>query len=289
MAKFIGIVRVSHDKQKQSGLGEAAQHDTIGRWVEFQRSTPKYGGHETGQILVEPEAVSARKVPLLRRPIGQTLLTIANPGDVIVFAVLDRAFRSILDAEHTREWCDKHGITMHFCNLNIDLSTKEGRFMFRLMVSAAQLESDAISDRVKAAQAAKTARDGKVARRGSTKIGYKRIKVSLNGKRYKREILNDKAVPVIQMIRRLRDEEGLSYYLIGDRIEEHFARLENRPVRPRESVHFDRRVPKREWTMPTVRKAYLRSASLLDLVKLRDEQRLATARAEKARNAGGDG
>jgi putative DNA-invertase from lambdoid prophage Rac len=78
---------------------------------------------------------------------GKLLWEVVQPGDHIIVAKLDRAFRSVVDANQTIEKLLNSQITLHIVNLAIDLSTSHGRFFFRILVDVAQLEREMISER----------------------------------------------------------------------------------------------------------------------------------------------
>jgi site-specific DNA recombinase len=84
------------------------------------------------------------------RPEFQDMLdsVTAEMFDVVVFWKLDRFCRSLTDLVKTEEKLDEHGVALHSVTEFIDTSSPVGRFNFRNLASAAELESDLTSQRV---------------------------------------------------------------------------------------------------------------------------------------------
>jgi site-specific DNA recombinase len=85
------------------------------------------------------------------RPQFQRMLTNARDGlfDVVVFWKLDRFCRSLSDLVKTEEVLHELGVGLHSVTEVLDTTNPVGRFNFRNLASAAELESDLISQRVK--------------------------------------------------------------------------------------------------------------------------------------------
>lgn len=94
------------------------------------------------------EAKSGRDT---ERPEFQSMLKRANQGffDVVVFWKLDRFCRSLVDLVKTEEELDALGVGLHSVTEFIDTTNPVGRFNFRNLASAAELESDLTSQRAK--------------------------------------------------------------------------------------------------------------------------------------------
>jgi len=94
------------------------------------------------------EAESGRDT---ERPEFQSMLKRAHQGlfDVVVFWKLDRFCRSLVDLVKTEEELDALGVGLHSVTEFIDTTNPVGRFNFRNLASAAELESDLTSQRVK--------------------------------------------------------------------------------------------------------------------------------------------
>ncbi len=85
------------------------------------------------------------------RPGFQDMLEKAQSGffDVVVFWKLDRFCRSLADLVKTEERLSEHNVALQSVTEHIDTASPVGRFNFRNLASAAELESDLTSQRVK--------------------------------------------------------------------------------------------------------------------------------------------
>jgi site-specific DNA recombinase len=94
------------------------------------------------------EAESGRDT---ERPEFQSMLGRARESlfDVVVFWKLDRFCRSLVDLVKTEEELDDLGVGLHSVTEFLDTTNPVGRFNFRNLASAAELESDLTSQRVK--------------------------------------------------------------------------------------------------------------------------------------------
>lgn len=91
-------------------------------------------------------------IPLFRRPAGAELLQM-QPGDHLIVAKADRAFRSFRDGVNTIADLADRGIYVHCLDAHIDTSTPIGRAMLHVMLVFAQLERERISERQREAAA----------------------------------------------------------------------------------------------------------------------------------------
>jgi site-specific DNA recombinase len=84
------------------------------------------------------------------RPGFQDMLEKAKLGcfDVVVFWKLDRFCRSLADLVKTEEVLNEHDVALQSVTEYIDTASPVGRFNFRNLASAAELESDLTSQRV---------------------------------------------------------------------------------------------------------------------------------------------
>jgi site-specific DNA recombinase len=69
--------------------------------------------------------------------------------DVLVFWRLDRLCRSLVDLVNTERELRRFGVSLYSITERIDTTTSVGRFNFRNLASAAELERDLIRERVK--------------------------------------------------------------------------------------------------------------------------------------------
>lgn len=218
-------VRCSHLDSSQSGLGLEAQELSARGYYNLAHER---GLIETplGEVFIDRE-VSAYKVPLLARPQGCRMGKKLRAGDHVIFARLDRAFRSVKDfANIVPSWL-KRDITPHFADKMIDMGSANGRLMAHMLVAVAEWESAIKSERVKEAMAVIKARKGAV----NSKVLNGCKKIRRGGKI--QFIPDPIEESVIQEIARLREEEGLDFFRISDRIEQRMAEFEGREPIPR--------------------------------------------------------
>lgn len=85
----------------------------------------------------------------IERPHFQMMMGQAEAGafDVIVFWKLDRFCRSLIDMLEVEEQLREWGVALHSVTEQIDTTSPVGRFNFRNLASAAELERDMISQR----------------------------------------------------------------------------------------------------------------------------------------------
>jgi hypothetical protein len=258
-------LRVSHHDSARSGLSPGAQLDQCRRYylhVLVPKKVIWFGLTEIPdgldltkydpelELLYDP-AVSARHVPLLQRKGGARLGRMVRGGDHVIFAHLDRGFRAVLDhAALVTTWTSL-GITVHYADLGVDLSTPQGMLVANIMAAVAQGHSDTLSERNKEI----AARMKKLNRpcNGQKKLGYKLVNLGNH-----RQWLPDRPERAIMAeITRLRDEEGWSFEAISDSIEQRICEREGRQFR--DSAFF-----KRKWSPSKCRRAYFAYERILE-------------------------
>lgn len=143
MPKIYVYTRVSTIEQSQALDQQDRQAMTEAQVVKMRHPEAE---------LVEPifrEQRSAFKRAFHQRPIGSILCQLLQPGDHIVFARLDRYVRLGKDFElRTEEWLSR-GITLHFADLQVDMSTAAGSLMARMFAAIAQYYSQSLSERMR--------------------------------------------------------------------------------------------------------------------------------------------
>lgn len=151
MAKFIAYLRVSRDSQGRSGLGIDAQEVTVRRYL------------KDGDKLLQPffvEVESGRKND--RPQLAKALAKCRAKGASLIVARVDRLARSAAFLEQLLE----SNVPVAFCDLP-EVRGAVGLFLIRQMASVAELEAGLISERTKAALAARVARKGQWNRNAS--------------------------------------------------------------------------------------------------------------------------
>jgi DNA invertase Pin-like site-specific DNA recombinase len=149
MSFAYGYVRVSSDKQADSGLGEEAQRQEILRYYE-SKLKPK--GAEWGQFYEDP-AVSAYKRNFVERPQARQLMRVLKPGDHLVISKSDRAFRNARDCLNTEAALSQMGITLHLLNIGFDTSTPVGKAMRTMLAVFDEMSSAMTGQRNEAVSA----------------------------------------------------------------------------------------------------------------------------------------
>jgi len=137
--KMFEYIRVSDDKQVDSGLGLQAQDRRLHHFSAMIAESNDIDPKATERF--SEEGVSAAKIPLIERPAGKKLNSKLRRGDHVVFAKVDRCFRNQKDFVLTQELFNAKGVKMHFADLGIDTSTPQGEMMLTTLVAFAQLES----------------------------------------------------------------------------------------------------------------------------------------------------
>lgn len=150
--RAFAYVRVSTDRQGESGLGLEAQVEAVGREVAHRGWTLSETFVDTG---------SGKN---LHRPELQRLLDLLGEGDVLVVAKLDRLSRSLLDFAGLMARSRREGWGLVALDLNVDTTTPAGGLMANVMASFAEYERQIISQRTRDALQAKRAQGHRLGR-----------------------------------------------------------------------------------------------------------------------------
>ena len=148
LSKTVAYYRVSTDRQGRSGLGLDAQRETVRRFLEGTDGFPPV------QEFVETE--SGRKTDRQRPELAKALAACRAHRATLVIAKIDRLARN---QAFLMRLVDS-GADVLFCDFPSIPAGAAGRFMLQQMAAVAELEAGLISERTKAALAAKVARDG---------------------------------------------------------------------------------------------------------------------------------
>ena len=152
-SKYVAYYRVSTAQQGRSGLGIDAQREAV---RQFLAGT---GGYPPIAAFTETE--SGRKVE--RVQLDQALASCRAMRATLIVAKLDRLARN---QEFLMRIVDS-GVDVRFCDLPEIPAGATGRFMLQQMAAVAELEAGLISERTKAALAARVARKGQWDRKAS--------------------------------------------------------------------------------------------------------------------------
>lgn len=153
--RLVGYTRVSTREQVDSGLG-----------LEAQRATVEMAAALRGARIVSWQADEGISGSRTDRPGLLSALRLIRDGeaDGIIAAKLDRLSRSSIHAMELIRDSNAEGWTLICVDLGLDTSTPIGKFTAGIMATVAELERDMISERTKAAMAAKKARGESVGR-----------------------------------------------------------------------------------------------------------------------------
>src|SRR5271168_4174345 len=136
-----GYCRVSTAEQANSGLSLETQQQQITGYAMMK-------GWTVAEFFVE--AGVSGSVPLADRPEGQRLLSSLQPGDIIITAKLDRAFRSAADALGTLEQLKDDKIALHMIDLGGDVTGNGiSKLVFTILSAVAKNERDRIRERIR--------------------------------------------------------------------------------------------------------------------------------------------
>lgn len=150
---MFGYTRVSTDEQADRRNGLEAQRQTIDDQATRRGWTLEYFADEG----VSGKAIGPK--------LAETLQLLASgQGDSLLVAKLDRLSRSIVNAANIIESAQTQGWSLVILDLGVDLTTAAGRMMAMNLVNFAQYERELISERTKAALAAKKRRGERIGR-----------------------------------------------------------------------------------------------------------------------------
>ena len=136
-----GYCRVSTAEQANGGLSLETQQQQITGYAMMK-------GWQIAEFFTE-RGVSG-SVSLADRFEGQRMLVVLQPGDVVITAKLDRAFRSAADALGTLEQLKEDGIGLHMIDLGGDVCGNGiSKLVFTILSAVAENERDRIRERVR--------------------------------------------------------------------------------------------------------------------------------------------
>lgn len=95
------------------------------------------------------DPATSAKIPFTERDKGRTIHMMAQPGDHIVVAKLDRPFRSLRDGIVSMEQWHDRGVFFHSLDLQVDTSTPIGRFFRTILLAVAELEREFTRERTR--------------------------------------------------------------------------------------------------------------------------------------------
>jgi DNA invertase Pin-like site-specific DNA recombinase len=156
-----GYVRVSTSDQGDSGAGLAAQRAAI-------EATCEARGWTLVHVYEDVASGRARTKRGKGRPGFDAAVKACESGDadVLVAAKLDRLTRSIVDFGELLKRAERKGFALAVQDMGIDTSTANGKLIANLLMSLAEWERDIISERTRAALAARKSQGVRLGRPG---------------------------------------------------------------------------------------------------------------------------
>lgn len=160
MKPMVGYIRVSTGKQAESGLSLESQEAKI-------RAMATLRGVALSEIIVD----GGESAKDLNRPGVQKALKLVKSGAVggIIVAKLDRLTRSVRSLADVLDLFDRKKASLVSVSETLDTQTAVGRMVINIVVSVAQWEREAISERTSDGLQAKKARGE---RAGNVPYGY---------------------------------------------------------------------------------------------------------------------
>lgn len=149
-------------------ITEGTQRSTC---EEFINRTLVPNGYTYGGWLYD-SATSGTK-PMFERDEGRKLWALVQPGDKIVWAKLDRAFRSVIDSAQTMQLLGAKDVSFNSLDLGLDTGTPIGRCVFTILTAFAELEVEFVRQRTRDAIQSKKAAGLPYGR--CTPIGWRRV------------------------------------------------------------------------------------------------------------------
>lgn len=207
--KILGYGRASTSKQVAS---PEVQEFQIQKWFQDQKSISKMDGFEFGGFWAD-KAVSG-STQWFRRPQAQVMLLAAQPGDIIVVAIYDRAIRSAKDACQCIEDLEAKKLKVKFLdNPMLDTSTIDGQMMFQVLSAFTERERKMISKRIKEHYA--WARENGLPINGKAPAGW-RVGQDADGRPQFEPDPHERHIG--EFVVQLRDVEGLSHRRVHKRV-----------------------------------------------------------------------
>jgi DNA invertase Pin-like site-specific DNA recombinase len=198
--KAIGYLRVSTEQQASDGVSLQAQREKVEAFARL---------YDYELVAVVEDAGASAKT--LDRPALQDALSRLENGEVsaLIVAKLDRLTRSVADLATLIE-----GHFSRFALVSvgeqIDTSTAAGRLVLNVLMSVAQWEREAISERTRAALQHKKAQGQRV---GSVPYGYC---LNDDGATLEADAAEQEVIAAVREL----DAAGLSLRGIGDRLQQ---------------------------------------------------------------------
>ncbi len=162
-----GYVRVSSSEQAGD---DRSSLETQRRKV---AAVAELAGLPVARVFEEPGVSGG--TALADRPGGRALLDALRPGDTVIVAKLDRAFRNAADALAMAEAWKRQGADLIIADMGTTPVTQNGtsRMFFGMLALVAEFERDRIKERSAEGRAAKRRNGGHIG--GAAPFGYRKV------------------------------------------------------------------------------------------------------------------
>lgn len=148
-----------------------ARVSTVTQLTENQREQIKQAGYTIEKRRYVEEQISG-SVPALQRPGFASLLDRLEEGDTVVVTKLDRLGRDSIDVQQTVNLFLERGVRLVVLQLgNLDLTSKAGALMVKMLAAVADFERDLIIERTQAGLARAKAEGKRLGRPTKTTAG----------------------------------------------------------------------------------------------------------------------
>jgi DNA invertase Pin-like site-specific DNA recombinase len=146
--RVVGYIRVSTEKQGEAGNGLEAQRATIEAYCLANNL-------ELAEVVSEVDSATKGN-----RPVRFETLRRCQQGEFsgIIVASQSRISRSVIETSQLLDWAEVHGVRVILCDSSVDTGTTAGRLVATILAAVAQAEAEQLSERTRAALAAKKAR-----------------------------------------------------------------------------------------------------------------------------------
>lgn len=251
-----GYARASHASQYEKKLKEQGICDSVDgqdeRIQSIWKTVMEPRGVVWGGLEADDKPVSAFKVPFLKREAAIRLMNKVQRGDFIIIDKIDRLWRRIddfVDLDRTLETRGIHLYIGNFHGLSMDTSLPMGKWLLKLLVLCAELESINTSNRIKDNFARRKALGLKVSR-----YSPKLTKHVQKGPHM--AVVEDKeARTYAAEIVRLRDEENMSFLKIAIAIQRMYAEANGLKFK-RPKFLYEMEHSRYQWNMHSCMDAY---------------------------------
>lgn len=210
--KYVAYYRVSTKKQGESGLGLEAQRRTVEQFCLSGQILAEYTDIESGKNNNRPELLKA-------------IAYAKQHGALLIIAKLDRLSRNVFFISSLME----SKVQFKACDL-----PEADHFTVHLFAALAEKERKMISERTKAALAAKAARGEVINRKNNiSEEARQKARQTISTKARKDESVQ-RAAALIEMYR----EKGMSYALIAEKLNQ--SRYTTRTGKPFHAMQVQR-------------------------------------------------